>query len=55
MRYEDQLRSHPGYFKGALSAIGIYVQISDDPRLTEERLSEWEFPRLVWGLRAEFS
>jgi hypothetical protein len=40
MRYEDQLRSHPGYFKGALAAIGVYLQLSDKPDLKEERLSE---------------
>ncbi|OCF40829.1 peptide alpha-N-acetyltransferase [Kwoniella heveanensis CBS 569] len=39
MRYEDQLRSHPGYFKGALSGIEIYLNVHDDPSITEEKLS----------------
>ena len=40
MRYEDQLRSHPAYLKAAMAAIEIYLQIHDDPSLTEEKLSE---------------
>ena len=40
MTYEDQLRSHPAYFKAALKAIDLYLRISDDPSLTEEKLSE---------------
>jgi hypothetical protein len=40
MRYEDQLRSHPGFFKGALAAIGVYLQLFDKPDLKEEKLSE---------------
>lgn len=40
MRYEDQLRSHPGYFKAALAAIDLYVRIHDKPDLTEEILSK---------------
>ena len=39
MKYEDQLRSHPAYFKAALAAISIYIRIYDDPSLTEEKLS----------------
>ncbi|WRT68302.1 uncharacterized protein IL334_005278 [Kwoniella shivajii] len=42
MRYEDQLRSHPGYFKGALAAIGLYTKIFDDPSITEEKFSAEE-------------
>ncbi|KAK8854865.1 hypothetical protein IAR55_003604 [Kwoniella newhampshirensis] len=42
MRYEDQLRSHPAYFKGALAAIEIYLKVHDDPSLTEEKLSPEE-------------
>lgn len=40
MRYEDQLRSHPGYYNGALAAIGVYLQLSDKPDLKEEKLSQ---------------
>jgi peptide alpha-N-acetyltransferase len=40
IKYEDQLRSHPAYFKSALSAIDIYVAVSDDPSITEEKLSK---------------
>lgn len=39
MRYEDQLYSHPAYFKGALSAIEIYTRIFDKPGLTEKVIS----------------
>lgn len=39
MQYEDQLRSHPAYFKAATEAIDIYCRIHDDPSLTEETLS----------------
>ncbi|WVR07434.1 hypothetical protein IAU60_004475 [Kwoniella sp. DSM 27419] len=42
MRYEDQLRSHPGYFKGALAAIEIYLEVHDDPSITDEKVSEEE-------------
>ncbi|WWD02421.1 hypothetical protein V865_000460 [Kwoniella europaea PYCC6329] len=42
MRYEDQLRSHPAYFKGALAAIEIYTQVFDDPSITEEKISPEE-------------
>nr|XP_019044577.1 peptide alpha-N-acetyltransferase [Kwoniella bestiolae CBS 10118]OCF23507.1 peptide alpha-N-acetyltransferase [Kwoniella bestiolae CBS 10118] len=42
MRYEDQLRSHPGYFNGALAAIEIYTQVFDDPSITEENFSPEE-------------
>lgn len=40
MRYEDQLRSHPGFFKAVLSALAIYIKIYDDPSLLEEKISE---------------
>lgn len=40
MKFEDQLRSHPSYFKAAIEATEIYVQIFDDPSLTEVKLSE---------------
>ncbi|WWC71667.1 uncharacterized protein I206_105625 [Kwoniella pini CBS 10737] len=42
MRYEDQLRSHPGYFKGALAAIELYTKVHDDPSITEEKISPEE-------------
>ncbi|WWD18986.1 hypothetical protein CI109_103443 [Kwoniella shandongensis] len=42
MRYEDQLRSHPGYFKGAVAAIEVYLKVHDDPSLTEEKLTPEE-------------
>ncbi|ORY35432.1 NMDA receptor-regulated protein 1-domain-containing protein [Naematelia encephala] len=42
MRYEDQLRSHPGYFRAAIAAIEIYLKIHDDPTLTEESISPEE-------------
>jgi hypothetical protein len=41
MRYEDQLRSHPAFFKAVLSALSIYVSIYDDPSLLEEKISEF--------------
>ncbi|WWC63187.1 uncharacterized protein I303_105787 [Kwoniella dejecticola CBS 10117] len=42
MRYEDQLRSHPGYFKGALAAIELYTRVHDDPSITEEKITPEE-------------
>ncbi|GFZ49424.1 hypothetical protein JCM24511_07544 [Saitozyma sp. JCM 24511] len=42
MRYEDQLRSHPGYYNGALAAIGVYLKLSDKPDLKEEKLTPEE-------------
>lgn len=39
MRYEDQLRSHPAYFKAAQEGIDIYLRVHDQPDLTEEKLS----------------
>ncbi|KAK4688996.1 N-alpha-acetyltransferase 15/16, NatA auxiliary subunit, partial [Tremellales sp. Uapishka_1] len=42
MRYEDQLRSHPAYFKASLSAIEIYLRLADDPSITEEKLTAEE-------------
>ena len=32
-RFEDQLRSHPAYFRAALSAIRIYTDLHDKPTL----------------------
>jgi peptide alpha-N-acetyltransferase len=43
MQYEDQLRSHPGYFRAALGAIDIYVRAHDDPTLGDEKLCESQF------------
>jgi hypothetical protein len=40
MTYEDQLRSHPAYFKSALGAIEIYTAIHDNPSLTKEEISK---------------
>lgn len=40
MRYEDQLRSHPAYFKAAREGIEIYLRVHDQPDLTEEKLSK---------------
>jgi len=40
MRYEDQLRSHPAYYNATTAAIEIYLQLYDDPSLTEEKLSK---------------
>lgn len=42
LTYEDQLRSHPAYFRAALKAIDLYLRISDDPSLTEEKLTPEE-------------
>lgn len=42
IKYEDQLRSHPAFFKSALSAIDIYVKVSDDPSVAVEKLSEFK-------------
>lgn len=42
LAYEDQLRTHPAFFKTALAAIDVYVRIADDPSLTEEHLSPEE-------------
>lgn len=47
MSYEDQLRSHPAYFKSALGAIEIYTAIHDNPSLTEEEISKPPSP-LRW-------
>ncbi|CAD6919611.1 unnamed protein product [Tilletia laevis] len=33
LRWENQLRSHPQYFRAALAAIDIYVRLHDDARL----------------------
>lgn len=40
MQYEDQLRSHPGFFRAALGAIDIFTRAFDDPTLGDEVLSE---------------
>ena len=42
MRFEDQLRSHPAYFKAAKQAIDIYIRIHDDPELTVEKVTPEE-------------
>ncbi|ORX38583.1 NMDA receptor-regulated protein 1-domain-containing protein [Kockovaella imperatae] len=42
MKYEDQLRSHPAYFKASLAAINIYTRLHDDPSLKEEKLTAEE-------------
>lgn len=39
LTYEENLRSHPGYAKAALAAIDIYLHVSDDPSIIEEKLS----------------
>ncbi|KAN0060410.1 hypothetical protein ACQY0O_007740 [Thecaphora frezii] len=33
VRFEDQLRSHPAYFRSALVAVDLYVRLHDDPSL----------------------
>lgn len=40
MGYEDQLRSHPAYFKAASEGIQIYLRVHDNPDITEEKLSQ---------------
>ncbi|WVN90218.1 uncharacterized protein L203_105454 [Cryptococcus depauperatus CBS 7841] len=42
LKYEDQLRSHIDYSRGAIGAIEIYLKVHDDPSLTEEKLSPEE-------------
>lgn len=39
LKYEENLRSHPGYAKAALAAIDIYHRVNDDPSIIEEKLS----------------
>ncbi|KAE8542640.1 hypothetical protein D1P53_001421 [Cryptococcus gattii VGV] len=39
LKYEENLRSHPGYAKAALAAIDIYLRVSDDPSIIEEKLT----------------
>ncbi|KIR78233.1 peptide alpha-N-acetyltransferase [Cryptococcus gattii EJB2] len=39
LKYEENLRSHPGYAKAALAAIDIYLHVSDDPSIIEEKLT----------------
>lgn len=45
MAYEDQLRSHPQYFRAALAAIDIYTRIADDPSLTVETSCKFTCPQ----------
>lgn len=39
LKYEENLRSHPGYAKAALAAIDVYLRVNDDPSIIEEKLS----------------
>ncbi|KIR73584.1 peptide alpha-N-acetyltransferase [Cryptococcus deuterogattii CA1014] len=39
LKYEENLRSHPGYAKAALAAIDIYLRVNDDPSIIEEKLT----------------
>ena len=39
MKYEDQLRSHPAYFKAASEGVEIYLRVYDNPEIMEEKLS----------------
>ncbi|SPO39969.1 related to n-terminal acetyltransferase 1 [Pseudozyma flocculosa] len=35
VRFEDNLRSHPAYFRSALAAVDLYVGLHDDPSLQD--------------------
>ncbi|PWZ01441.1 N-terminal acetyltransferase A, auxiliary subunit [Testicularia cyperi] len=42
VRFEDNLRSHPAYFRSAVAAIGIYTRLHDQPGLPASQREEDE-------------
>lgn len=46
LRFEDKLKSHPFYFKAAVTAIKLYLKLNSEPRKTKEEKENEQFANL---------